>query len=65
MYTITSYSFNKAKLLNVEIQPSRHKNKKIDVYKNGTFICSIGDSKYLDFPTYPKNFLYFSFFTKF
>ena len=56
MYSITSYSFKKAKLLNVDIQPSKHKNKKIDVYKNGKFICSIGDLKYFDFPTYQAKY---------
>ena len=44
-YHISNYSFAKAKLLNVDIKPSKYKNKKIDVYKNNIFICSIGDYK--------------------
>jgi hypothetical protein len=52
MYTILKYSYDQAKKLNVEIQPSKHKNKKIDVYKDGVFICSIGDSRYKDYPNY-------------
>lgn len=52
MYNISSYSFSKAKSLNVDIKPSKYKNKKIDVYKNNTFICSIGDIRYFDFPHY-------------
>ena len=52
MYKILDYSFNKAKELGVDIKPSTKKNKKIDVYKNGKYICSIGDSRYYDYPTY-------------
>jgi hypothetical protein len=52
MYNISSYSFSKAKSLNVDIKPSTKKNKKIDVYKNNKYICSIGDSRYSDYPTY-------------
>ena len=51
-YDIKKYSFEQAKLLNVDIQPSKHKNKKIDIYKNNNYICSIGDIRYLDYPTY-------------
>ena len=52
MYNISSYSFSKAKSLNVDIKPSTKTNKKIDVYKNNKYICSIGDSRYSDYPTY-------------
>jgi hypothetical protein len=38
--------------LNVDIRPSKHKNKKIDVYKNGVYICSIGDLRYKDYANY-------------
>jgi len=51
MYVITKYSFDKAKRLGVEIVPSTVKNKKIDVYKNGIKVASIGDSRYSDFAT--------------
>jgi hypothetical protein len=51
MYVITKYSFDKAKRLGVEIVPSTVKNKKIDVYKNGIKVASIGDSRYTDFAT--------------
>jgi hypothetical protein len=50
-YTITKYSFDKAKRLGVEIVPSSVKNKKIDVYKNGIKVASIGDIRYTDFAT--------------
>jgi hypothetical protein len=53
MYKIKDYTKQKAKLLGVKVIPSTHKNKKIDVldYHNN-FICSIGDIRYKDFPTY-------------
>lgn len=52
MYRIKDYSFDQAKRLGVEIYPSKNKNKKIDVYKDGEYICSIGDNRYKDFPTF-------------
>lgn len=51
-YQITDYSYHKAKLYNVEIKPSTNKNKKIDVFKDGRKISSIGSIFYKDFPTY-------------
>ena len=52
MYKITDYSKNRAKMLGVEIKPSKTKNKKIDVYKNGDKIASIGSIKNLDYPNH-------------
>jgi hypothetical protein len=52
MYKIKQYSKDKAKLLNVDIKPSSNKNKKIDVYKEGKKIASIGHTAYKDYPTY-------------
>ena len=52
MYKIKKYSYDQAQKLNVTIKPSEHKNKKIDVYKDNNFICSIGDSRFYDFPSY-------------
>jgi len=51
MYVITKYSFDKAKRLGVEIVPSTVKNKKIDVFKEGIKVASIGDSRYSDYAT--------------
>jgi len=51
MYVITKYSFDKAKRLRVEIVPSTVKNKKIDIFKDGIKIASIGDSRYSDYAT--------------
>jgi hypothetical protein len=55
LYEIKKYSYDKAKGLHVDIFPSVHPNKKIDVFdKSGKFICSIGDMQYSDYPTYIK-----------
>ena len=39
----------RAKSLDVEVKPSTRKNKKLDVYKHGQKIASIGDKRYSDF----------------
>ena len=51
-YNIKNYSYKKAKEINVEIRPSKKKNKKLDVYKNGSLIATVGDKRYLDYPNY-------------
>jgi hypothetical protein len=53
-YVISDYSFKKAKELGVTIKPSTNPEKKIDVFKNGRKIASIGAKGYLDYPTYLK-----------
>ena len=53
-YTITDYSIKQAKKLGVELRPSSNLKKKIDVYKNGKKIASIGSTGYRDFPTWTK-----------
>ncbi len=52
MYKITDYSKKQAKRHNVELKPSENKTKKIDVFKNGKKIASIGAIGYPDYPTY-------------
>jgi len=54
MYQINDYSFKQAKKLGVEIKPSKNKNKKIDVFKGGEKISSIGATGYGDYSTYVK-----------
>jgi len=54
MYKISPYSQKQAKKLNVLIKSSTVKNKKIDVFKDGKKVVSIGDSRYKDYPTYIK-----------
>jgi hypothetical protein len=52
MYTIKQYSYDRAKKLGVQIKPSTRKNKKIDVFKKGKKIASIGALGYGDYPTF-------------
>jgi len=54
VYSITEYTKQKAKDLGVEVRPSSNKKKKIDVFKNGDKIASIGASGMGDYPTYIK-----------
>lgn len=51
-YNILPYSFRKAKDLGVVIKPSSNVLKKIDVYKNGKKVASIGARCMNDYPTY-------------
>lgn len=51
-YKILPYSFRKAKELGVVIKPSTNFLKKIDVFKNGKKIASIGARGMNDYPTY-------------
>lgn len=52
MYHITKYSYERAKELGVTIKPSKKEGKKIDVYKDGKKIASIGALGYGDYPTF-------------
>jgi ribosomal protein L7/L12 len=54
MYEISGYSKIKASKLGVDIKPSKSKGKKIDVFKEGKKITSIGAKGYKDYPTYIK-----------
>jgi hypothetical protein len=52
MYKIKDYTRQKAKELGVVVKPSTNKNKKIDVFKNGNKLASIGAAGMGDYPTY-------------
>lgn len=52
MYRIRSYSYAQAKKIGVEIKPSKRRGKKIDVFKNGVKVASIGAVGYMDYPSY-------------
>jgi len=54
MYKITNYSRARAKELGVEIRPSTNMNKKLDVYKDGRKVASIGKMGAMDYPTWTK-----------
>lgn len=52
LYKIKSRQKRNAKKLGVEIKPSKSKGKKIDVFKKGEKIASIGAKGYSDYATY-------------
>jgi hypothetical protein len=51
-YKITEYTKKRAKQLGVEVKPSSVKGKKIDVFKNGKKVASVGALGYDDYPTH-------------
>lgn len=51
-YKIKPYTFNQAKKLKVEVKPSKVKGKKIDVFKKGKKVASVGALGYNDYPTW-------------
>lgn len=53
-YNITKYTYKKAKKLGVTVKHSTNKTKKIDVFKNGEKVASVGAYGMNDFPTYIK-----------
>jgi len=55
MYQITDYTYKRAKELGVVVKPSTNKKKKIDVFRKGEKIASIGGAGYKDYPTYLLN----------
>ena len=55
MYRIKAGQREAARRLGVVIRPSTVKNKKLDVYKNGIQIASIGDIRYGDYWTYVQD----------
>lgn len=54
MYMIQPYTQQQAKKLGVTVRPSTNPKKKVDVYEGGKKVASIGDIKYLDFPSHMK-----------
>ena len=51
-YNIKAYTKNQAKKLGVQVKPSKTKGKKLDVFKKGKKIASVGAIGYKDYPTY-------------
>jgi hypothetical protein len=54
MYRISDYTKRQAREIGVQVKPSTNKSKKIDVYRNGKKIGSVGAIGYNDYPTYMK-----------
>lgn len=55
-YKIKSYSRTRARKLGVQIKPSKVLGKKIDVFKGGKKVASIGALGYGDYPTFWQKF---------
>lgn len=51
-YRITNYTKQQARKLGVTVKPSTVKGKKIDVFKNGEKVASVGAIDYGDYPTF-------------
>lgn len=54
VYHITNYTYKQAKKLGLKVKPSTNKTKKIDVYRKGIKIASVGAYGMNDYPTYMK-----------
>ena len=57
-YKIQHYTYHQAENHNLLVYPSVNLKKKIDVYdRDGIkYICSCGDIRYLDYPTYLEKY---------
>ena len=54
MYTITPYTYKKAKQLGLVVKPSNNKTKKIDIFKKGKLISYLVAYGMNYLPTYIK-----------
>ena len=53
-YIITAYTREQAKKYGVTVKKSKLKSKKIDVFKNGEKVASVGALGYGDYPTFTR-----------
>jgi hypothetical protein len=51
-YQIKDYTKQQAKKYGLSVKPSKSRGKKIDVFKKGVKIASVGAIGYGDYPTY-------------
>lgn len=51
-YTIKEYTKKQARKMGVIVRPSKHPGKKIDVFKDGVKVASVGALGYGDYPTF-------------
>jgi hypothetical protein len=54
LYKITKYTKDKAKKYGLTVKTSKVKGKKIDVFKNGEKVASVGAIGYGDYSTFIK-----------
>ena len=52
MYTITPWTQRQARRLGLEVKPSRRQGKKIDAYRDGHLVGSVGAKGYRDYGLY-------------
>lgn len=52
MYQITKHTFNQAKRFGLDVKPSRRAGKKIDVFREGQYLGSIGAEGMGDYGQY-------------
>jgi len=53
-YKITNYTLAQAKKIGVTVRPSTNKTKKIDIFRQGKKIASVGAAGMNDYPTFMK-----------
>ena len=53
-YAVQPYTRRRAEKLGLQVQPSKKRNKKVDVLQDGKVVASIGDDRYNDYPTYQQ-----------
>ena len=53
-YRISQYTFRRARTLGVTVNPSTRTGKKIDVFKGGKKVASVGALGMKDYPTYKR-----------
>jgi hypothetical protein len=53
-YKISDYTKKRAKAIGVSVEPSRVSGKKIDVFKGGQKVASVGALGYPDYPTWMR-----------
>lgn len=51
-YKILKYTKDQAKKYGLTVKPSKVKGKKIDVFKDGKKVASVGSINYNDYPNY-------------
>ncbi len=54
MYKISPASYKLAKIYIVDIIPSTKTNRKVEVYRDGVYLASIEDSRYMDYHLWLK-----------
>lgn len=53
-YTILPYTKAKAKAMGLTVKPSTRSGKKLDVFRDGEYIDSVGQLNAMDYPHYIK-----------